>query len=54
MAVAPARRSGIAGSSQHRLRFAVGAAISVAAGLVGVLAGQRIGGVMLAAPADAG
>jgi hypothetical protein len=33
------------------LRFAFGAAISVAAGLVGVFAGQQAGGVMLAAPA---
>jgi hypothetical protein len=33
------------------LRFAFGAAISVLAGLVGVFAGQRVGGIMLAAPA---
>ena len=33
------------------MRFAFGAAVSVVAGLVGVLAGQRVGGVMLAAPA---
>jgi hypothetical protein len=33
------------------LRFAYGAAISVLAGLVGVVAGQRAGGIMLAAPA---
>ncbi len=33
------------------LRFAFGAAVSVVAGLVGVLAGSRVGGVMLAAPA---
>jgi hypothetical protein len=32
------------------LRFAFGAAISVVAGLVGIVAGQRAGGVMLAAP----
>jgi hypothetical protein len=33
------------------LRFAFGAAISVLAGLVGVVGGQRAGGIMLAAPA---
>jgi hypothetical protein len=33
------------------LRFAFGAALSVVAGLTGVVAGQRAGGVMLAAPA---
>jgi hypothetical protein len=33
------------------MRFAFGAAISVVAGLVTVVAGQRVGGVMLAAPA---
>jgi hypothetical protein len=33
------------------LRFAFGAATSLAAGLVGVVAGARAGGVMLAAPA---
>ena len=33
------------------MRFAFGAAISVVAGLVSVVAGQRVGGVMLAAPA---
>jgi Protein of unknown function (DUF3147) len=33
------------------LRFAFGAAVSVVAGLVGIAAGQRAGGVMLAAPA---
>jgi hypothetical protein len=33
------------------LRFAFGAAISAVAGLVALLAGQRVGGVMLAAPA---
>lgn len=33
------------------VRFAFGAAVSVVAGLVGVFAGQRAGGVMLAAPA---
>src|SRR6202035_524828 len=32
-------------------RFACGAAISVVAGLIGVLAGPRAGGVMLASPA---
>ncbi|MCW2907825.1 MAG: hypothetical protein JWL68_2614 [Actinomycetia bacterium] len=32
------------------LRFVFGAAISVVAGLIGTLAGQRAGGVMLAAP----
>ena len=32
------------------LRFAFGAGISVVAGLVGIVAGQRAGGVMLAAP----
>jgi hypothetical protein len=33
------------------VRFAFGAAVSVVAGLIGVAAGQRAGGVMLAAPA---
>jgi len=33
------------------LRFVFGAAVSVVAGLVGIAAGQRAGGVMLAAPA---
>jgi hypothetical protein len=33
------------------MRFAFGAAISMVAGLVGIFAGQRAGGVMLAAPA---
>jgi hypothetical protein len=33
------------------MRFAYGAAISVLAGLVGVVSGQRAGGIMLAAPA---
>jgi hypothetical protein len=33
------------------IRFAFGAAVSIAAGLVGVLAGKTAGGVMLAAPA---
>lgn len=33
------------------VRFAFGAAVSVVAGLIGVVAGQRGGGVMLAAPA---
>ena len=33
------------------LRFAFGAGVSVVAGLVGVVAGQRAGGVMLAPPA---
>ncbi|HYZ54832.1 MAG TPA: DUF3147 family protein [Streptosporangiaceae bacterium] len=33
------------------VRFAFGAAISIVAGLVGVLAGQRAGGVLLASPA---
>jgi hypothetical protein len=33
------------------VRFAFGAAVSIVAGLIGVAAGQRAGGVMLAAPA---
>ena len=33
------------------VRFAFGAAVSIVAGLIGVAAGQRLGGVMLAAPA---
>jgi hypothetical protein len=33
------------------MRFVYGAAISVLAGLVGVVGGQRTGGIMLAAPA---
>lgn len=33
------------------VRFAFGAALSVVAGLIGIAAGQRAGGVMLAAPA---